>query len=53
LETDINPENLKKTLAKGDFAKSLCMALRLNDNELIQLVAETIPSELGFTYTYC
>lgn len=43
LEMDITPENVRKTLAKGDYSVSLMLSFRLNEVGLIQEVLETIP----------
>ncbi|KAK7097896.1 periodic tryptophan protein 2 homolog [Littorina saxatilis] len=43
LEMDITPAQVRAVLTSGDYAKSLIMALRLNEEEVTQEVLESTP----------
>ncbi|CAG5124103.1 unnamed protein product, partial [Candidula unifasciata] len=43
LEIDITPDSIRATLQKGDFSAALMLSFRLNEQNLIQEVLESIP----------
>ena len=47
LDIDITPNNVKVTLAKGEYSTALMMGFRLNEQTLIQEVLENIPVSDG------
>ena len=52
LEMDITPENVHKTLGRGEYSIAIMLAFRLNEQPLIQQVLETIPPAEGL-FTSC
>ena len=47
LDLDITPNNVKVTLAKGEYSTALMLSFRLNEQKLIQEVLENIPVSDG------
>ena len=47
LEMDITPSRVRAVLSAGDYARSLIMALRLNEEVVIQEVLESTPVDFG------
>ena len=45
LAIDVTPGNIRNILQKGEFLKALMSSFRLNEQELILQVVETIPSQ--------
>lgn len=43
LELGVTPESTRKTLENQDYAKALMMAVKMNEQDLIQEVVESIP----------
>lgn len=42
LDTNVTPENIRKVLSKGEFSRALCLSFRLNEQDLIREVVESI-----------
>ena len=47
LEMDITPSRVRAVLNAGDYARSVIMALRLNEEAIIQEVLESTPADFG------
>ncbi|KAJ1525853.1 hypothetical protein ONE63_009048 [Megalurothrips usitatus] len=45
LELGVTPESTRKTLQDKDYAKALMMALKMNEQDLVQEVLESVPIE--------
>ncbi|KAG8808589.1 hypothetical protein FRC17_003882, partial [Serendipita sp. 399] len=45
LSLDLTPQSVSETLVKREYLKALCMAIRLNEEQLILQVFESIPTE--------
>ena len=47
LTVDVTPENIRHSLARKEFATSLMLALRLNEQQVLEEVIENIPFDDG------
>ena len=43
LTVDVTPDNIRRTLKRKEFATSLMLALRLNEQQVLEEVIESIP----------
>ncbi|XP_031564589.1 periodic tryptophan protein 2 homolog [Actinia tenebrosa] len=44
LDTDVTPETTRRVLAKGEFSRALVLSFRLNEQDLVREVVESIKS---------
>lgn len=47
LDIDNTPENIRKTLLEEEYSKAIMMALKLNENDIIREVLESIKYDNG------
>lgn len=47
LEMDITPANIRETLNKEEYSAALMLSFRLNEQNLIQEVLESVPVDSG------